>query len=1011
MIRTLFLVTLLLIVHSCATNKKPEEIGKVGKLYHNTTAKFNGYFNANVLLTESIAKLNTEYQDNYNRILAIYPYVASENVTQVSGDLDEAIKKSAVVVSLHRVSHWTDDCYLLIGKAQYLKKDYEDAEDTFKYLKKEYSPEAMAAREALNKKTRKKKKKRRRPPSAKKKKKKSSSKKAKKKKSNKKASGESAKEKKKKAKSQAKKRKEYNKEIQRRKKEREKNRGSKKKKTSKKESEKPAPKTEEKKVESPAPDKPSPELNENAKAVSNPVKEKSKAKEEREDSDPDKYFMKHRPAYQEGLFWLAKTYIERENYAEADYLLGQLEKDPKTFDDIYSQIHPLRAYLQMKQKKYDAAIPHLNDAIALSKKRKEKARYAYIIAQIHQEAGRGQAAFAAYEEALKYSTSYEMEFSAKLNIAMNGWRNGLNSAEVTQKTLTRMTRDVKNEEYRDQIYYALAEIALAGNDRPGGIENLKLSLAYNLDNPTQKAESYLQLGELYFEDQKYVNAKNYFDSTLQVLPKTDARFDRVTKFSNNLTGIAENLTIIAEQDSLLALSKMSDKDRKALAYKIKKEEDEARLAKIKEDAEEKFNAKKGANKNIRRSTSSSRVEPSTFFAYNDKTVKKGKKDFDKRWNRRPLEDNWRRSSRTGLRDIEEEDDIAAKRAELELTDDDIKKIFKDVPSTPESIKVVEKKIDDALFKLGQLYRERLDNNAKTVEALEELLNRFPETDHELDAWYYLYLAHTDLGNKAEAKKYFDKIVEKYPNTTYARVLTDPNFLQDTQEEERKLVIYYNATYEQFQADQHQKAKDRIAKVEGLFGNKHSMKAKFALLNAMCIGKLEGKEAYIKSLKEIVAKYPKTDEEKRAKEILRLLNAGIDEVARNSKSGDGKSKYKVEDNKVHYFIVVLEKGGIKLTDAKNKVSNYNKKYHKLDRLRISNIYLGAKTDTPILVIRRFKKKADAMKYYNGILTNKAEYLGKDAQYQFFAVTQHNYRQILKSKSLDGYDEFFRENYLE
>ena len=172
MIRTLFLVALLLIIHSCATNKKPEEVSKMGKLYHNTTAKFNGYFNANVLLTESIAKLNTDYQDNYNRILAIYPYVASENVTQVSGDLDEAIKKSAVAVSLHRVSHWTDDCYLLIGKAQYLKKDYEDAEDTFKYLKKEYSPEAMAARDALNKKTRKKKKRRRKAPSSKKKEKK-----------------------------------------------------------------------------------------------------------------------------------------------------------------------------------------------------------------------------------------------------------------------------------------------------------------------------------------------------------------------------------------------------------------------------------------------------------------------------------------------------------------------------------------------------------------------------------------------------------------------------------------------------------------------------------------------------------------------------------------------------------------------------------------------------------------------------------------------------------------------
>ena len=51
-----------------------------------------------------------------------------------------------VVVSLHRVSDWTDDCYLLMGKAQYLKKDYESSMETLEFLADEYSPSAMEKR-------------------------------------------------------------------------------------------------------------------------------------------------------------------------------------------------------------------------------------------------------------------------------------------------------------------------------------------------------------------------------------------------------------------------------------------------------------------------------------------------------------------------------------------------------------------------------------------------------------------------------------------------------------------------------------------------------------------------------------------------------------------------------------------------------------------------------------------------------------------------------------------------
>ena len=146
-----FLTLIISLLVSCVTQKKKGELSGFGKLYHNTTAKFNGYFNANELLEASIVQLNEQHQDNFRQILPVYEYVAVDNPDAVAADLDNAIEKVSVVVNLHRESVWTDDRYLLVGKAQYLKQDYESAEETLRYLVTEFSPEKMAEKEKKSK--------------------------------------------------------------------------------------------------------------------------------------------------------------------------------------------------------------------------------------------------------------------------------------------------------------------------------------------------------------------------------------------------------------------------------------------------------------------------------------------------------------------------------------------------------------------------------------------------------------------------------------------------------------------------------------------------------------------------------------------------------------------------------------------------------------------------------------------------------------------------------------------
>lgn len=140
--RIIFLgISLLLVVSACVTTKKSkEEPGWLGRKMHDMNARYNGYFNAKELYSSSVDQLVTLHEDNYNQVLTIYPYGEEEDRETVRENMDIAIEKVVKVVALHPSSKWVDDCYVMMGKAQYLKGDYESAEETFEYFVDDFNP-------------------------------------------------------------------------------------------------------------------------------------------------------------------------------------------------------------------------------------------------------------------------------------------------------------------------------------------------------------------------------------------------------------------------------------------------------------------------------------------------------------------------------------------------------------------------------------------------------------------------------------------------------------------------------------------------------------------------------------------------------------------------------------------------------------------------------------------------------------------------------------------------------
>ncbi|MCB0643937.1 MAG: tetratricopeptide repeat protein [Phaeodactylibacter sp.] len=948
-------ITIALLVFSalagCKTQKKRGDISGISKAYHNTTTHYNYFYNAEVLYNESKLSLESQYKDNYNKILPVFKYLAADNPKGEAQNLDQAIEKMSIAISLHRYSDWADDCYLLIGQSQYMKQDFESAEETLEFLLAEYNPGQARYKGG-----------------------KSSS------------SQKSTKTKSKKKKQKRKKRsKNWRKKASR---QRAKGKGSKKK----------SEETEESVEEEQA-------INPGETTISIGT-----TQPEVEEGSPEGYFLKHRPAYQEGALWLARTYIERENFPEAERLILQLDKNPGTFKDVRRDLAPTEAHYYLKQKKYNLAIEPLTKAIDLADDKYLKARYAYILGQIHQRMGNEALAYERFEQVVKLRPTYEMEFSARLNLAQNAWATGNSTAEEAIKELERMVKDDKNVDYLDQIYYALANIYLNNKEVDKGIAHLKKSLAVASSNPAQKSEAYYKLASLYYSREDYVSAKYYYDSTMSVLARTDERYEDVERLAFNLTDIARNLEVIQLQDSLLAIYRMSDEEKRALATQIKQKQEEERRRAILQKAISQNSASASSPLTGNNFTQVAGQGTSQFWAYDDRTVKRGLRDFERKWGNRPLEDNWRRSS-VEFGSLEEEEE-AEEAVSSVLTDEDMELIFQDVPQNEQDVAVANKKIMDAYFALGKLYRDRLKKSEKAVVALETLFERFPDNPYELEAYYFLYLAHTDLGQTAKAKVYYDKIVSKYPDSPIAKSLTDPNYVKNTLDKERQLNKYYDATLTAFNNRQYQAAYDRISNVGVEFGGQDSHDARFALLRAMCIGNLKGRDEYIYSLKEVIGKYPDTPEETRAKEILRLLGAASATTPGGVTVDPNASPFVVEYDKIHYIIIAFDKA-IDLTQAKTTVSDFNQKYNRLgSKLRISNIYLGDAEDrVPMIVIRRFTNKEEVMEYYDTVEKNSKDFLSSDLGYTVFAISQTNYRQILRNKTMDGYMDFFELHYID
>lgn len=78
-------------------------------------------------------------EDIFTELLPVFKYGNQQSVQSMAPSYDEIIKKSSIAIQLHPKSHWVDDSYLLIGKSNFYKGEYDESLKTFQYVVSKYS--------------------------------------------------------------------------------------------------------------------------------------------------------------------------------------------------------------------------------------------------------------------------------------------------------------------------------------------------------------------------------------------------------------------------------------------------------------------------------------------------------------------------------------------------------------------------------------------------------------------------------------------------------------------------------------------------------------------------------------------------------------------------------------------------------------------------------------------------------------------------------------------------------
>lgn len=753
----------------------------------------------------------------------------------------------------------------------------------------------------------------------------------------------------------------------------------------------------------------------------------------------------------EARLWQARCYSEMGWFYEAEDLLGKMNEKGIPPGNLKQYAAVYADYL-IKNKQFEEAIPYLKTAIKAERNRKQRTRMKYLLGQMYADQDLGGLAYKTFGEVIRANPPYELEFAAR--IRQTEVFSGTHSEKVV-KMLERMGKSPKNKDYLDQVYYALGNVYLSREDTLMAIKNYQLGIDKSTRDGIDKAICQIKLGDLYFERRDYVKAQPCFSGALAGIRKEYKGYERVAKLSAVLDELAIHVEAVHLQDSLQTLAKMPEGERLVVIDRI--------IAEVKKtEKEEKERAEKEAFLADQEARGSGIERPGTettptilpthtgessFYFYNTQAVAQGKTQFQRKWGRRPLEDNWRRRKKE-LSTFDEPDpgEGAINRDGLPITADDqivrgdslesdLPPVAIDDPHTREyylqQLPVSAEDIDasniiivDGLYNRALIYKDKLEDIPLSVEAFEELERRFPGNLHSLESYYQLFLMGLRTQNTVLASEYKTKLIQAYPRSDYAVAISDPDYEYNIRMMDRVQDSIYQSTYDRYLGSD----TSAVRKNYRIVSEKYPLAVlmpKFMFLDALSYVQAGDTEGFKNALKALVEKYPNADVTELAGEMLKgvlrgraLVQGDVKGMAWNLRFGVGEDgivsaedsarTFNSDRNAPYEMLLVYPAGSVDPNLLLFTVAAYN-----FTHFMVKEFDLFPRQSGPIhmLAIKGFVHFDEIVRYYGRIYGKDGYATALDRAVTVLPISEDNYEILMKGKTLDEYITFFDETFSE
>ena len=746
-----------------------------------------------------------------------------------------------------------------------------------------------------------------------------------------------------------------------------------------------------------------------------------------------KGYPKEKDNRQAALIWRGRALMQLHRMAEAEASLDTALKYLKTSKKMVAEAYASKAQWYIYAKAYEPAIPLLNKAIKACTNKAQRIRLTFLLAQLELETGKKALASSHFTQVYKSNAAFDMAFNAHLNQLSIAEQNSSKKVDRI-KTLQTLLKDDKNSDNVDQIYFQIGRSYQdAGNAKQAEL-NYKQSVLKSKRNQTQKGLSYLALANLYFNQPDYVTAKNYYDSTLSVLPSSHPSFDAIRKKNSNLDLLTSQLIIIDTEDSLQALNKLPETEKR---LKIVAQLEQ----KAKQDAAKKQTA--GSPNTGMYTTNNDNTGnqiDAKFYFNNSAALSQGFADFKKRWGTRPLADDWRRSQTSSMVAMQTNNAIAASSSSLKATDgadainEQVNVILFTLPNTPDKLAQSNLRIANAYYEIGNYYREVAQDTAAAIGTFEELLVKFPNYENTAAVCYNLFRLYADL-DSVKSASFKASILKNYPNSLYAKVILDPEFSQKQDEQVVALNRAYNQTFDEFAKKNYTNTLVCILELKAQFGE-NKLSPQLAYLKTIAEGHQEELAPFETSLKNIVSTYPEDklitplvknhlDFIEKNRKVLAaklavltdkdpLVYALVEETkteiisSKPAKVLETNSLFSLADSSHYYVVIDVANGGANLSSSRFGIGQFNRANfadgaikHQLKPVGDANqlIYIG-----------EFYSKNTATDYLQNIRSLLPDIMKVSKEsYSIYLCTKANLDLLTNTDLLIQYQKFYTEHY--